>query len=120
MTKPAAEAVEFIAGWLGGYYEHSHEEAAEQAAMDLLEALKAARIELIQLPEPTYVDDDGQVFYGEYDVRADPTGSPQYRTVTTDFGLGGEVKRSMPPSAARYWAGVLLAAAVSAEGRAEQ
>lgn len=62
-------------------------------SLRILKVLRAARIELVQLPEPTATDDDGPVFYGEYDVRADPTGSPQYRTVTTDFGLGSEVKR---------------------------
>lgn len=77
----------------------------------ILAALKAARIAVTELPEPCAADDDGQVFFGDWDIRADCTGSLGWRTVTTDFGLDSEVKQSMSPARAEWWARNLLAAA---------
>lgn len=85
--------------------------AHRDAAQFLLNALKAAKIAVVELPEPCAKDDDGQVFFGDWDIRADCSGSLAYRMVTTDFGLGSEVKQSMPPARAEWWARHLLAAA---------
>ena len=73
--------------------------------------LTANRIAVVELPEPCAKDDDGQVFFGDWDIRADCSGSLAYRMITTDFGLGSEVKQSMPPARAEWWARHLLAAA---------
>lgn len=88
---------------------------ADAAIAAHLEALKADGYAVIKLPEPTAEDDDGQVFFGEYDIRADPTGSPGYRTVTTDFGMGTEFKVQWSPASARWWGKHLLAAADATE-----
>jgi len=79
----------------------------------VLDALREKGWAVVKLPEPTATDDDGQVFFGEYDVRADPTGSRQFRRVITDFGLGSECRQEFTPAGARYWAGLLLAAAAA-------
>ncbi|MCH9728399.1 MAG: hypothetical protein K0U84_01725 [Actinomycetia bacterium] len=88
----------------------------EVDARSVLAALRE-RYAIVELPEPDdpEPDGDGQVYFGDYDVRADPTGSRQGRQVVTGFGLGSEVRRSMTPAAARHWAGLLLAAAAAAE-----
>lgn len=77
----------------------------------ILEHAAEVRLAVVELPEPCGTDDDGQVFFGEWDIRADPTGSLRYRGVTTDFGLGSEFKRTMSPAVARWWGEHLLAAA---------
>lgn len=88
------------------------DDAVAAALQDLVNQLGlGSRFAVVALPEPCAKDDDGQVFFGDWDIRADCTGSLAYRMITTDFGLGSEVKQSMPPARAEWWARHLLAAA---------
>lgn len=110
-TVPGRGAWECTCGISGTY-----DEVVLHAARAILDALKAGRYAVVKLPESDSVDDDGQVFFGEYDIRADCTGSPAYRSVTADFGMGLEFKVSWSPASTRWWAEHLLAAAAVAEG----
>ena len=81
-------------------------------AENVVKELKSSRMAIVELPESTYVDDDAQVFFGEFDIRADPTGTPMYRTVTTDFCMGSEFKVKWSPARAYWWGRHLIAAAL--------
>lgn len=73
---------------------------------------------VVNLPEPTGPDEDGQVFFGDYDIRVDNTGrSDAPGDIWTDFGLGRDVLRRFNPATARRIATELLAAAHYAESK---
>lgn len=45
------------------------------AAEQVLAALKSTQIDLVELPEADEVDEDGQMWFGNYDIRVDTTGA---------------------------------------------
>lgn len=60
----------------------------------------------VDLPHCDQVDDDGQVYFDGYAIRADCTGSPQHRRIyVPDLGV------DLSPARARALAAALLAAA---------
>ncbi|OBJ24470.1 hypothetical protein [Mycobacterium sp. 1245801.1] len=72
----------------------------------------------VELPEPSDTDDNGQVYFGDYDIRVDNTGgSSGPGDIWTDFGLGSEVLGCFTPTEVRRIAAELLAAAVLAESK---
>lgn len=80
-----------------------------------IDALRRGGFAVVALPQPDEEDGDGQVFFDDWSVRADPTGRASARRVVTDFGLGTAFRTSLSPIRARRLAAALLAAADTAE-----
>lgn len=85
----------------------------------ILDALKANGYAVVELPEPIGPDDDGQLYFGDYDIRVDNTGGSRVGDVWTDYGLGSEVLSQIGAFRARYMGTALLAAAAAAERDSE-
>lgn len=103
---------EFLPGGDEGQDARRALDMADAAISAYRDTLRGDRMAIVELPEPTYVDDDAQVFFGEFDIRADPTGTPAYRTVTTDFCMGSEFKVKWSSARAYWWGRHLIAAAL--------
>lgn len=86
----------------------------------LLDALKASGYAVVELPKPIGPDDDGQLYFGDYDIRVDNTGGSRVGDVWTDYGLGSEVLSQIGVFRARYMGIALLAAAAAAERDSEE
>lgn len=84
-----------------------------------LKALKANGYAVVELPEPIGPDDDGQLYFGDYDIRVDNTDGSRVGDVWTDYGLGSEVLSQIGVFRARYMGTALLAAAAAAERDSE-
>ncbi|MGC7276968.1 Uncharacterised protein [Mycobacteroides abscessus subsp. bolletii] len=86
----------------------------------ILAALKANGYAVVELPKPIGPDDDGQLYFGDYDIRVDNTGGSRVGDVWTDYGLGSEVLSQIGAFRARYMGTALLAAAAAAERDSEE
>lgn len=101
--------------WLSVAPNDGGEQGEIQWRQHFLDALKAAGYAVVELPKPE-TDADGQLWFGEYDIRVDSTGAfTDYGDIFTDFGLGSEVLQQLSPAGARNWGLAFLAAADAAE-----
>jgi predicted nucleic acid-binding protein len=87
----------------------SVEDQADAMAAAIMTGLREDGIAIVELPDSDGQDDDGQEYFGDFDIRVDHTGrGTEYPSIYIDG-------RPSDPEAARREAADLLAAANAAE-----